>query len=339
MNTAFRIFFLLLGLAIFGGFVHHAGLGEIIAVITRVGWYFPIILIPYCLVYCADSLGWYFAFGKRSKPSLSYWHIFRIRWAGEALNKVIPSGYIGGEAVKVYLLHKRGISPLNSTPSVIIGRTLQTLSQIIFITLGVFAFWQLFTPSWNFFKGMMLALLGICTVTGGLFWLQRRGFFSILLNLTEKLHFQIEWLNTRKEKLLRIDGQILEFYRDDRKHFFLSAGAYMVGWLLDTLDILVASYLIGMPVNWIQALAIESFLGVARVVQIFIPGALGIQESGIVFLCRAAGLPDTFGIAYAVIRRGREIIYALLGWIIIYAEEATLKGITYRTTLEPEDDL
>ena len=33
----------------------------------------------------------------------------RVRWAGESINSVVPSAYIGGEAAKVQLLHKRGV--------------------------------------------------------------------------------------------------------------------------------------------------------------------------------------------------------------------------------------
>jgi hypothetical protein len=66
---------------------------------------------------------------------------------------------------------------------------------------------------------------------------------------------------------------------------------------------------------------LSKFLG------LLVPGALGVQESGIVFLCRAAGLPDAFGVTYAVIRRGRETAYAVFGWAMLYLEEISLKAV------------
>jgi uncharacterized membrane protein YbhN (UPF0104 family) len=98
--------------------------------------------------------------------------------------------------------------------------------------------------------------------------------------------------------------------------------------LLDTLDIFLVAWLLGLPISWTHALAIEAFVGVAKVLGLFVPGALGVQESGIALVCRLAGLPEALGLSYAIIRRGREVIYASIGWLLLYLEEATLKGLS-----------
>ena len=61
------------------------------------------------------------------------------------------------------------------------------------------------------------------------------------------------------------------------------------------------------------------------------PGSLGVQDSGIVMLGRLAGLPDTLSVAYAFLRRAREIIFALIGWLLLYAEHASLRTIKAET--------
>ncbi len=60
------------------------------------------------------------------------------------------------------------------------------------------------------------------------------------------------------------------------------------------------------------------------------PGSIGIQETGIVLLCRLAGAPDSFGVAYAVVRRGRELTDAGLGWLMLFLEESTIRGFSQR---------
>jgi uncharacterized membrane protein YbhN (UPF0104 family) len=117
----------------------------------------------------------------------------------------------------------------------------------------------------------------------------------------------------------------------------LSAGSYFAGWLLDTLDIFLVAWLLGMPIGWTQALAVEAFVSVAKVLGLFVPGALGVQESGIALVCRLAGLPDALGLAYAIIRRGRDVVYASLGWLLLYLGEATLKGLPARVATEPNN--
>jgi putative membrane protein len=307
MKNQLRVLLLVLGLALFGWFIYQAGLEAIWEMITRLGWLAPILLLPYSAVYLADTWGWHFAFGRPGRHGLPIRTVLRIRWAGESVNNVVPSAYIGGEAVKVYLLHKRNVSPRNATSSVVVGRTAQTFSQLIFVALGALAFLQFVPPGSGFRKGMIVVLAGCVCVVGLLFWLQSRGLFAIALGLLDRLRVHWAVLHDNRSKLHRIDRQVRRFYRYERGHFFLSAACYLGGWTLDALESWLTGWLLDIPVTFSHAIGIEAFLGVAKVMGLFVPGALGVQESGIVFLCRAAGLPDVFGISYALLRRGREV--------------------------------
>jgi uncharacterized protein (TIRG00374 family) len=339
MRTALRYLFLGLGLAIFGWFLHRAGSDEILSAFVKLGWFAPLILVPYGVVYVIDTIGWRFAFGKDFRNRVAFLTLFRVRWAGEAINNVIPSAYVGGEALKVYLLKKRGTSASDATASVAIGKTAQTLSQVVFIGLGILAFMQLADNRSGLVLGMILALLMGIAVVGALFAWQRQGLFAVLFKLVCALKLRIKAFESNRDKLLRIDHQISEFYLRDKKSFLLSAGAYLIGWIADTFEILLVAFLMGMPMGWMQALAVEAFVGVAKVVGLFVPGALGVQESGIVFLCRSAGLPEGFGVAYAIIRRGREVAYALIGWLLVYVEEVSLKQLAGHIALGSRNDL
>ena len=125
-----------------------------------------------------------------------------------------------------------------------------------------------------------------------------------------------------------------DFYRYDRRRLEMSTGGYFTGWVLDTLEIYLVAWLLGLPIVWTEALAVEAFISVAKMLGLFVPGALGVQESGIVLVCRLAGLPDALGVAYAIIRRGRDVVYASIGWLLLYLEEATLKGLRSRVATE-----
>jgi uncharacterized membrane protein YbhN (UPF0104 family) len=100
--------------------------------------------------------------------------------------------------------------------------------------------------------------------------------------------------------------------------------------MADSLEILLVSHLLGMPIDLSQAIAAEAFIGVAKGLGIFVPGALGVQESGIVFLCLLFGMPPALGVAYAIIRRGRDVVYAAIGGIFLYAE-----GFSFRNPTAP----
>jgi glycosyltransferase 2 family protein len=315
MKLALKILVALLGLALFAWFIQRAGPAEIARAFANLGWLAPVALLPFCLVYLLDTLGWLLAFGKAGVPGVGFRTLMRVRWAGESINSILPSAYIGGEAAKVHLLHKRGVPRMNSASSVVAGKTAQFLAQVVFIAAGSIAGAGNLPPESPARTGMLAMTALAIALVGLLFWLQQRGMFRTLVKI-----LPIRALRSRAEVLQQLDERIFEFYRNDRPHFALSTAAYLSGWLADSLEILLVSHLLGMPIDFTQALAVEAFISVAKGLGIFVPGALGVQESGIVFLCYVFGLPPALGISYAILRRGREVVYAAIGGVFLYRD-------------------
>ncbi|HWM23205.1 MAG TPA: lysylphosphatidylglycerol synthase domain-containing protein [Chthoniobacterales bacterium] len=329
MKLALKIFVAALGLALFAWFVQRAGVGEIARAFANLGWLAPVVLLPFGLVYLLDTLGWRFAFGNEGVAGVGFGTLARIRWAGESINTVLPSAYIGGEAVKVQLLHKRGLPRVHSASSAVAGKTAQVVAQVMFIAAGAVAGVAILPPESPARAGMLTITALAAVIVALLIWLQQRGMFRTLTAL-----LPVPALKKRADSLRRLDERIFEFYRKDRLHFLLSTGAYFAGWIADTLEILLVSHLLGMPIDFSQALAVEAFISVAKALGIFVPGALGVQESGIVFLCYLFGLPPALGVSYAIIRRGREVVYVAIGGMFLYAE-----GISFRRQIAPREEV
>jgi uncharacterized protein (TIRG00374 family) len=282
-----------------------------------------------------DTLAWSFSF--RIKPAVSFWCLFVIRWAGESLNNVLPSAYIGGETLKVYLLGKRGVSVTESTSSAVISKTVQTIAQFLFISAASLAFVLAFPENTRLRLGMSIVLAGGLFIVACMLWLQRRGLFGSLLGMAARLRFRPRLTEQRRAQLARIDSDIAGFYGAHRNRFFLCAATYLGGWFLDTLEIYFVAFLIGAPIHWWQAMIVEAFTSVAKVLGMWVPGSLGVQESGIVLIGRATGLSDSFCLAYALIRRGREAVFAVVGWLFIYSAEASLRGLSARLVAQPKE--
>jgi len=330
LKTLIRFILLLLGLALFGWFVREVDPRLIWAELRLLGWFAPLVLMPYFAVYLMDTLGWRFAFGKSYPETLSFAALFRVRWMGEAVSNVTPTAQLGGEAVKVYLLGKRGFSALQATASVVVGKTIQFSAQVIFLSFGALASFRLFDDSASV-RGSIAFVVMLCagSVTS-LFWLQRRGLFGSIVGLLGKFRIHLRRFEAQVEALRGVDQRIIDYYRNERGHFLASLFSYLSGWMLDTMEIMLVAYLMGVPLDWFQALAIEALIGVAKGFGSVAPGSIGIQETGIVLLCRLAGAPDQFGVAYAVVRRGRELIYAALGWLMLSFEESSIRGFSQR---------
>jgi uncharacterized protein (TIRG00374 family) len=335
VKLALRVIIATAGLALFAWFVYRTGVDSLSRAFATLGWSAPLVLLPYALVYLLDTVGWRLSFSCALPKSISFATLFRIRWAGESFNNVVPSAYLGGEAVKVYLLHKRGLPIAVGASSVIIGKTAQVLSEVIFIAFGAVA-GSFILPANSSARAGMFVITGAATaLIAMLFWLQHRGIFSTFLALTRRLRLRVHALTSRAESLRQLDRQIFDFYRNDWRRFLFSVTFYLAGWIADSLDILLVSHLVGMPLDWSQALAFEAFIGVAKALGVFAPAALGVQETGVIFLFYLFDLPLALAAPYAIIRRARDLTFALIGGVFLYAEEP-LRGFARRVAREVE---
>ncbi len=321
---------LLLGVGLVAALVWQADPARIWALVKSLGPWAPVLLLPYGLVYALDTLGWRLAFGKSWPPGLSLLQLVRIRWAGEAVNNLVPSGYLGGEGVKVYLLHRAGVSGVTATTSVVVSKTIQVLAQVLFIVLGAFlgavhlphgspvsrAMW--FTAGAAL--GMLVLLLAV----------QYWGLFRVLSRVASFWRPVRPWLARHEAKLRQVDTAVSGFYAREPCAFASSAAAYFLGWLSDTIEVWVVSAWLGWDIPWPHALVIEAFIGAAKALGTFVPASLGVQESGVVLLFRAFGLTSTQALTYALIRRARELIYALVGLGLLWMEEHSLRRLKLR---------
>lgn len=333
MKSRWQVWFLAAGLALFAWYLSRADLPTVAQMLSRLGWLAPLTLLPYFCVYVIDCIGWRFCLP--STLPLSWPRLFAIRWSGEAVNNVLPSASVGGEAVKVYLLRQRGVPARIGTSSVVVGRSAQTTAQLLYILMAALVFLQLAGHHPGLRTGLLLILAGATAVLATLFWIQSRGLFGSLLGLARSLHLALPSLDRHRAKIIEFDQAITGFYRTQRPRFFAAAGFYFGGWLLDTLEIYLVAWLLGMPISWPQALVVEAFTSVIKILGLWIPGTLGAQESGILLLGRLTGLPDTLSVAYALLRRAREIVFALVGFLILYAHHASLRTIKTDTVVAP----
>jgi uncharacterized protein (TIRG00374 family) len=294
------------------------------------GAWAPLLLLPYGLVYLVDTLGWRFTFGRHLPRSLTFGRLIRIRWAGESVNTLVPSGYLGGEAVKVFLLRQAGVSGWIGTRTVVVSKTVQTLAQVMFIALGA-SLGAMHLPPGSPFRTALWTMTGLATAV--LFFIvgaQFYGFFKCLNRVGSFSRRWRAWSQRHQQRILEADEGIRSFYHRQPKWFAFSAAAYFSGWLCDTLEIWLVGTLLGWDFDWARAAAMEAFIGVAKALGTFVPASLGVQESGVVLLFRIFGLTSGQALAYALLRRGREFVYALLGLMFLWMQRVSLKLLKVR---------
>jgi uncharacterized membrane protein YbhN (UPF0104 family) len=169
-------------------------------------------------------------------------------------------------------------------------------------------------------------LVGGVVVLTGWFLLQRLGLFTTLVRVVRLFRLDPgKWL-PQADNLRETDERIRQFHSRFQAGFSGPIAAYLAGWLLDATEIYLVGQVLGLPISWSQAIAVEAFTGVAKAVAVFVPGAIGIQESSIVFLCRMAGVAEPVGTFYALLRRAREVLFAAIGWKFLVLEQVSPQG-------------
>ncbi len=275
-----------------GLLVWNIGIGEVVAHLRQIGWLVPLLLVPYIAIALCDAKGWACAipFSAHARK-VPLWRLSLARIAGEAVNNLTPTANLGGEPIKVYLLRAHGLIVDSGLASVVVAKTTLVVSQIVFILLG----------------------------------LQRRGLIGMAVGTLRRLLPHWQRLAQWEARAQRIDAHLLGFYEGNTRGFIASTVYHFIGWLLGAVEVLFFFHLMGVPVAPVDALIIETMVQPLTAAALVIPGALGVQEAGGVFLCRLLGLDDGAGLTLMVLKRAREAVYNLIGLTVL----ARVSGVLF----------
>jgi putative membrane protein len=308
-----RLLFTLTGLVLLAVLFRQVGIGEVSDHLRHLGWLSPLLLLPYGVGAVFDCKGWDCAL-KTFEEAVPLHRLYLARLPGEAVNNLTPAGAVGGEPIKVYMLKTLGVPTDRALASVVIAKTAITAGQIIFILIGV--------PFFLHHLGLLrqggiilLPLLGLAYLfVRLLIRLQTRGLLTLGVGRLKRVLPRLErW----EKKAQSIDAYLLEFYSTNPRAFLASTFYHLIGWLVGVVEVALALSLLGVSFRPADALIIESMLQPLAAAALLIPGALGVQEVGGVFLCRLLGIDEAAGLALMVIKRARQTVYTLIGLLLL----------------------
>src|SRR5262245_16620685 len=122
------------GLAILAYLFAETGLAAIAQSFRALSWRLLVVLVfPCVFIKLFDTLGWRSTFVG---TPVQLWTLARVRLAGQAINSTTPTGTLGGDAVKIWMLRDR-VRPSESLASLIVVKTTMVASQGIFLAIGV----------------------------------------------------------------------------------------------------------------------------------------------------------------------------------------------------------
>jgi uncharacterized membrane protein YbhN (UPF0104 family) len=90
-----------------------------------------------------------------------------------------------------------------------------------------------------------------------------------------------------------------------------------VAWATGGLEIWLVLALLGTPAPFGIALIIEAFASGVKFASFMVPASLGALEGGYVVFFEAYGMTAAAGLSYVLVRRLREIAWAVVGFLAL----------------------
>lgn len=321
---ALKTIFFLAGLTVLYFLFQRLGAGNVVERISQMGW--PLLLVLFFPITAQHILfvyGWRLAIpGKRT----SFWNLFQVHLLGEAFNYIIPSGQIGGEPMKAISLRKEmgGVPALGS---VIAAKTVRTLAMFLFILAGILLAIRHHLLSPEFKKAALATVLLFLAFCLLFLFFQRRGLFGALARFMEKRSFPIP--AGYKNKIAQwdtLDADLKKFYTGGGQKFLFSLFLFTAGWAVGFLEVCLFLHLLGVPSSLSTAVVIEAFSLMINTALFFVPGGVGTQEGGKVFIFKILSMDPVAGLAMGLARRLREMTWVALGLIVFAYWPLYMKG-------------
>lgn len=326
LHIAERVF-LISGMILFVFLLRELGVQTVLGNLQLVGWGIAPIIMQEFLSYIANTLGWLAAFPS-PRPHIRFTNLLKARIAGDAVNYLTPTATLGGEFVRTRYL--RGQAEGTAlVASVAVAKLSQTIGQIAFIIIGLAIILDDTPLPAPVRHGLLGGLAAFTTLTVVLIVVQRRGMFAPMLRVAQRLGLSARAPEFTR-RLQHLDQEIARFHGNATGAFALSSASFFVGWAIGVVEIYLILWFLGLPVSMHRALTIEVLSVALDGVLFFVPAKVGTQEGGKVLIFTLLGLDPGKGLALGILRRIRELTWALIGMLVLSRQQ-----LAPRPVLEP----
>ncbi|MCF0159256.1 MAG: flippase-like domain-containing protein [Bacteroidaceae bacterium] len=298
-------------------------------------WLIPIIGV-WCVIYGINAWSWMCIIKGNKAPDehVSFWRIYKLTVTGYALNYATPVGGLGGEPYRIIEL-SRDISKQHATSSVILYAMMHMFAHCLFWFSSILLYLLLsffgdvpMTPA----IGITLGAFVVVCVVVGLFFAKgyRNGLVVRGLRWIGRIPGLRNWsqrfMTNHSESLHQIDAQIAALHQQDKRAFYCSLFLEYFSRVVQSLEVMFMLLLFnidcgggftGYLLVFLHSVLILAFTTLFANLIGFLPMQLGVQEGGFVLSIAALGLSAALGIFVSIICRVREIIWILVGIILM----------------------
>ena len=308
-----RLIFALVGAGLLASVLASIEFGQVIDLIRRIGWGFPLVLVAAFVAFTADVASWLAVLPGLPVDVRHGLLLWRVRLVGEMLNTVTPAAGVGGEPAKALILVRSfGLGPRETIASVLVAKTTILLSYIPFLAIGFALMFGMVPLPWDYVAAAGAGLAIYTTMIVAFFLVQRYRVASRLGTRLGRLRF-----GARLERLLRevraVDDELERLYIVAPRRLWCSLAFAFLGWVLGAVELFVISAVLGYPMAPTTIWTIEAVVQLLRQASGFIPGSLGVTEGTMMLMYGSLTGEPSVGVAVALVRRLREVVWIVAG--------------------------
>ena len=272
-----------------------AGVGPVAGLLWRAAPGLAVIVALHGVQLVLTALAWRAVMRAPSRPGAAA--LTLLRAVREGINTLLPLAQLGGVAVAVRLLCRRGVAPSDAVAATVVDMSIEMATQVAFTLAGLLALVALLgrvAVAWP----LLAAFLVLLAMAGALLAAQRLGLARVAERLAARFGFGAA--------VAGLHGAILASHAR-RAELARGAAWHLRAWTLGAVEVWLALRFLGHPVGWGAALAIESLGQMVKAASFAVPASLGVLEGGYVVLGGLFGVPPDVALAMALMKRLREL--------------------------------
>ena len=320
-SRVLTIITLVLATALFAYALNAVGTAEVIARVRSLGWGFALIIAISALRILLRAIAWYHCIPKE-QTRVGLRHLIAARLIGDAAGQLTPAGILASEPARLLVVSRR--LPLEiATHSLAVETLTYTMTSCFMVLAGTVVLLLYFAVNEELRTlsvialGVMLLVLVLVTIAVLRRWTILTAIGELLRRGLHMAGFSRRW-KQQVDMLHRLETHVLDYYRGRPADFIIVNGYEGLFHLAGVAETWVTLQLLGQETTLLIAFTLEATNRAVNMLFSFVPARVGVDEAGSGLLTAALGLGGAAGVALAIVRKARVLVWTAVGMIAFY---------------------
>lgn len=287
--------------------------------LRRAGWWFIAVVLIWLPIYLLNACSWNVIINNGSKhKAIPFVNVLKYTISGYALNYVTPIGVLGGEPYRIMEI-KPYLGTAKATSSVILYAMMHIFSHFIFWAFSIVLYILMYFDRIDMMMGLFLVIVAAFCSLGIYFFM--KGYRNGLAMKTLRVFTHVpglrrkarRFVEEKKDTVKRIDAQIAELHRQNKRTFHLSLFLEFASRIVGCLELWFIFMILTDTVSFWDCILIQAFTSLFANLFFFMPLEMGTREGGFALAVGGLSMSGAFGVLAGLLTRIRELIWVAIG--------------------------